>query len=154
MHSKWERGFTVIELMIVMLIVGMITSLTVPKLRTGLRQRAVRSAGNDFVLVHSFARSTALRYGRTALLRIDASGGRYWVEVDTSGTGVRDTVGVLRDLSNTGVQMSSTQSVMCFDARGLAAISATCSSGGAVIVFASQGWADTVRLTTLSKVLR
>ena len=46
-------------------------------------------------MAHSLARSTAVRYARVAELPIDAANARFWVEVDTSGTGIRDTVGLM-----------------------------------------------------------
>jgi Tfp pilus assembly protein FimT len=143
-----------VEVMFVVVISGMITAIGVPKLRNALRQRAVRAAGNELVLAHSLARSTALRFGRSAQLRIDVTRGRFWVDVDTSGTGVRDTIGVIHSVAEQNMQISSNRAVLCFDARGLAVINATCSAGDALIVLRSQNWTDTVRITPLGKVLR
>ena len=152
--TRGVRGFTVIELMFVVVISGLITAIGMPKLRNALRQRAVRAAGNELVLSHSLARSTALRFGRGAQLRIDVTEGRFWVDVDTSGTGMRDTIGVVHSLAEQDIQISSNRAVLCFDARGLAAINATCSAGDALIVLRSQNWTETVRITPLGKVLR
>jgi type IV fimbrial biogenesis protein FimT len=154
MTIRRSQGFTVVELMIVLLLVGMITTLTLPKLRTSMRVRAVRAAGNELVLAHSAARSAALRFGRASQLHIDVPTARFWVDVDTSGTGVRDTVGFIHTLSDRGVQLASSRAVLCFDARGLAATNVTCSANDALIVLSSQSYADTVRTTTLGKVLR
>jgi len=152
--SSKTAGFTIIEAMCVLVLSGMITAIGVPPLRDALRRRVVRAAGNELVLAHSLARSTALRFGRGAQLRIDVTRGRFWVDVDTSGTGIRDTIGVLHSLAEQDVQISSNRAVLCFDARGLAAINATCSAGAALIVLKSKSWTDTVRITPLGKVLR
>ncbi|HYT70068.1 MAG TPA: GspH/FimT family pseudopilin [Gemmatimonadales bacterium] len=154
MIARWERGFTMIELAIVLVIAGLIAGVAGPKLADGLRQQSVRAAADQFVLAHSLARSTALRYGRVAELRIDAAGTRFWVEVDTSGTGVRDTVGFVRNPADAGVKMTSTRTLLCFDARGLATTGGACQPGDATVVFASSSRAATVRVTTLGKVLR
>jgi len=143
-----------VEVMFVVVISGMVTAIGVPKLRNSLRQRAVRAAGNELVLAHSLARSTALRFGRSAQLRIDVARGRFWVDVDTSGTDLRDTIGVVHSVAEQNMQISSNRAVLCFDARGLAVINATCSAGDALIVLRSQNWTDTVRITPLGKVLR
>jgi len=154
MMALRKRGFTMIELAIVLVIAGLLTAMAVPKLAAAFRQRSVSSAGDQFVLAHSLARSTALRYGRVSELHVDAAAARFWVEVDTSGTGVRDTVGFVHSLADAGVKVISTRTLLCFDARGLATTSNTCPPGDATIVFTSSKSVDTVRVTTLGKVLR
>jgi Tfp pilus assembly protein FimT len=149
-----NAGFTLVEAAIVMVAVGLLTAMSIPKLSAGLQQRAVSSAANEFVLAHSFARSTALRYGRVAQLHIDASMARFWVDVDTSGTSVRDTVGLPHDLAAQGIQLTTTRAVLCFDARGFATTNATCAGGDVTVVLMASNWLDTVRTTTLGKVLR
>ena len=143
-----------IELAIVLVIAGLLTAMAAPRVAAAFRQRSVSSAGDQFVLAHSLARSTALRYGRVSELHVNAAAASFWVEVDTSGTGVRDTVGFVHSLAEAGVNMSSTRTLLCFDARGLATTSSTCQAGDATVAFTSSHSVDTVRVTTLGKVLR
>lgn len=152
---RTKRGFTLPELMIVLSLVSVIASVTGPKLADAFRQRSVGAAADQFVLAHSLARSTALRYGRVAELRIDHAAARFWVEVDSSGSGTRDTVGLVHDVAEGGVYITSTRSVLCFDARGLATTSGpVCQPGDARVAFLRAGKAVTVRVTALGKVLR
>jgi prepilin-type N-terminal cleavage/methylation domain-containing protein len=149
-----DSGMTLLELVIAMVVVGVLVLFTGPPLATILKSTKVRSATGEFVLTHSLARSTALRYGRLAELHIDAPNARYWVEVDTSGSGVRDTVGIMHNPGGQALHMTSTRSLLCFDPRGLATARGTCESPDAVVTFAMLDRADTVEVTLLGKVLR
>ena len=154
MMASRQRGFTMVELAMVLVIASVLMAMAAPKLAAAFRQRAVSGAGDQFVLAHSLARSTALRYGRVSELHIDAAAARFWVEVDTSGTGVRDTVGFVHSVADDRVKISSTRALLCFDARGVATTGGSCQPGDATVVFATTNKVDTVRVTTLGKVLR
>ncbi len=104
-------------------------------------------------MTHSLARSTAVRYGRVSELHIDATNVRFWVEVDTSGTGIRDTVGLMNDLARQ-VTMSSNRSLICFDPRGLTTTRDACEGGDAMVQFSRSGRVDTLEITALGRVLR
>ena len=151
-----RRGFTLLELVIVCAVVGLIGVIAVPRLLDSFRQQATIVAADRFVRAHELTRATAVRYGRVAQLHIDPVGGRFWVDVDTSGTSIRDTVGPIHyDLKDLKVQMTSGDSLMCFDARGLPSTTASkCQAQNVMLVFSSSGRYDTVNITTLGKVLR
>jgi len=152
-----RRGFTLLEGIIVMSILAVLSAIGAPTLSDSLRKRTTSGAADQFVAAHSLARATAVRYGRVAQLHIQAGPKKFWIEVDTSatGNGQRATVFYTRKLDNvTGLQMVSTRSLLCFDARGLARTSATCEGGDARVIFKMNGAADTVNTTVLGKVLR
>ncbi|MFL5593837.1 MAG: hypothetical protein ACJ78M_02195 [Gemmatimonadaceae bacterium] len=151
-----RRGFTIIDTVVVISVIGIVAAISGPKLSAALQRRTTASAADVFALTHALTRSTALRYGRIAQLHIDAPGNRFWVDVDTSANGVgqRATIGNVRDLSENGFQMTSTRSLVCFDARGLASTLGTCQSGDMKVVFLEGGLADTVTTTILGKLLR
>ncbi|MGD2154150.1 MAG: GspH/FimT family pseudopilin [Gemmatimonadales bacterium] len=149
------NGFTIIELIIVLILSGIIVAVASPTLSTAFRRTAGRAAVDEFVSTHTLARSAAVRYGRTAELHIDASNARFWVEVDTaSAGGVKDTVGVVKYLDSMGVGVSSDRAVLCFDSRGLPTTRGSCEAADATLVFSSPGEADTVQITALGRVLR
>jgi prepilin-type N-terminal cleavage/methylation domain-containing protein len=153
MSASGQRGFSLPEVLIVAVITGVLTSMAVPKLTVTFQGRAVATAADQFVLAHSMARSTALRYGRMAQLHIDTVTARFWVDVDTSGTGQRDTIGLVHDVATQGVRLSGA-ALLCFDARGLAATGGTCQSGATTVVFREGNSAASLQVTTLGKVLR
>jgi len=151
-----RRGFTLIETIIVLTIVTVVAAVGGPKLSAALQRRTSSSAADQFVVTHSLARSTALRFARVAQLHIDAPGKRFWVDVDTSANGIgqRATIANVRDVTSPGLTMSSNRSLLCFDARGIASTAGSCEPGDAKVIFAEGATADTIVTTALGKVLR
>jgi prepilin-type N-terminal cleavage/methylation domain-containing protein len=151
-----RRGVTVVELLMVLAVLGIVAATGGPKISAALQRRTTASVADQFVLTHSLTRSTALRYGRVAQLHIDAPGKRFWIDVDTSANGVgqRATIAFVRDVSGNGLQMTSSRTLLCFYARGIASTVGSCEPGDAKVVFTDGVMADTVNTTTLGKVLR
>jgi type IV fimbrial biogenesis protein FimT len=151
-----QRGFTLLEVIIVLALLAIIAAMGAPKLSAALRRRTTQTAVDQFATAHSLARITALRYGRVAQLHIDASATRFWVDVDTSANGVgqRSTIWYERKLGQPGLVMSSNRSLLCFDARGLPLVLGSCESGDATVIFTATDRADTVRTAALGKILR
>lgn len=152
-----RRGFTLLEGIICMSILAVLSAIGAPTLSESLRKRETQGAADQFMATHSLARATAVRFGRVAEFNISPSGKKFWVEVDTSATGIgqRAVVGYQRKLDlNTGLTMSSNRTKVCFDARGIAISSATCEAGNLQAIFTMTGVADTVNVTVLGKVLR
>ncbi len=153
-----SRGFTLVELLIVITILGAITAIALPQMLSMFQGRAVPNAADQFVAAHGFARATAIRYGRLAELHIDAGNNRYWVEIDTSGTGNRMKAGGYRYVSD-NVGMTSNRSLVCFDQRGLptartTTAGLTCQAADLRTIFSLGSRVDTVQTTALGKVLR
>jgi prepilin-type N-terminal cleavage/methylation domain-containing protein len=151
-----RRGFTLLEVIIVLALLAVIAAMGAPRLSAALRRRTTQSAADQFATAHSLARATAVRYGRVAQLHIDASTKRFWVDVDTSANNVgqRATVWYMRDLTQPGLVMSSSRSLLCFDARGLPLVLGACESGDATVIFTALDKADTVTTAALGKILR
>src|SRR5205807_4630589 len=123
-----RRGFTMIEMVMVLGLIGIVAAIGAPRIGAALQRRTTASAADQFALTHSLSRSTAIRYARVAQLHIDAAGNRFWVDVDTSAnaSGERATIAYVRDVSTTGLTMTSTRSLLCFDARGLPSTTGSC----------------------------
>jgi len=151
-----RHGFTMIETIMVLSLIGIVATIGGPKIAAALQRRTTGSAADQFTLTHSLSRSTAIRYARVAQLHIDTTGSRFWVDVDTSanGTGQRATIAYVRDVSATGLTMTSTRTLLCFDARGLPSTTGSCEPADARVVFSDGSTADTIVTTALGKVLR
>ncbi len=148
-----SKGFSLLELMIVLTLVGVMVSIVGPSLSDAFQQRATQGAVDRLTTAHALTRATATRFGRVAELHIDSVNVRFWIEVDTSGTGIRDTVGLVYDLAEQ-VTMSSDRSLLCFDSRGLVTTRNTCESGNALVQFSFENRTDTFQTTVWGKVLR
>lgn len=156
MFTHPRRGFTLLEVIIVMALMAIVAAMGAPRLSAALTRRETSTAADRFVSAHSLARATAVRYGRVAQLHIDASTKRFWVDVDTSGAGrnQRATIWYVRNLDAEGLTMTSNRSLLCFDARGIATVVGSCQVGSVVVIFSQSEAADTVTTTALGKVLR
>ena len=149
-----EAGFTLTQLVIVLVMFSVMMLIAVPKLDGIFRERTVETAADRLVLAHSLARSTALRYGRVAQLHVDAANTRFWVDVDTTGAGQRAIIGGVQTVSSGGLTFTATRTLLCFDARGLATTRTGCAGGDDTVIFTLGSRADTVTITALGKVLR
>ena len=152
--GRSSKGFTLIEMAVVVMILGVMLGMVMPSLVNSLRQRATQGAVYRLTAAHALARTTAVRFGRVAELHIDTANVRFWVEVDTSGTGIRDTLGLMNDLSEEQITMSSDRSLLCFDSRGLATTRNACESGDALVQFSLSGLTESFQTTVLGKVVR
>src|SRR5712671_7971644 len=112
-----RAGFTMIESIMVVSIIGIVAAIGGPKVSSALHRRTTSSAADQFVVVHSLTRSTALRYGRVAQLHVDATGQRFWIDVDTSANGIgqRAIIGNVRYVDDNGLIMTADRALLCFD---------------------------------------
>jgi|SRR6266404_6278390 len=156
MRQIQRRGFTMIETVMVVSVIGIVAAIGGPRVSLVLQRRSTSSGADQFVLTHSLTRSTALRFGRVAQLHIDEPGQRFWVDVDTSANGIgeRAIIANIRYTTENGLHMTSNRALLCFDARGIASTNGTCESGDANVIFSDGVMADTVVTTILGKVLR
>ena len=159
--EKYRRtaGFTLVEMLIVFTVIGVVVAIVTPALSRSAQSRLPGLAADKFVASHALARATAMRAGTVAELHIDPTYGRFWVEVDTTGAGTRDTVGLLRDVAADGVTLASNRSLLCFDARGLPYTRQTtagtvCQAADAALMFTLGAHSRKVEITGLGKVIR
>ena len=147
-------GFTLIQLLIVLVLLSLMLLIAIPKLNSAFRQRTVSTAADRLVLAHTLARSTALRYGRVAQLHIDPATTSFWVDVDTTGAGQRQIIGGVQSVAVPGLTLTATRQLLCFDARGLATTRGGCTGGADTVVITLSERSSTVIITSLGKVLR
>ncbi len=86
------KGFTLIELMIVITLVGVLMALAVPNFRDFVRRNRLATQSNEFIAAVQLTRAEAIRRNRNVSLRAtDASDsanewGKGWQVIDTFAT--------------------------------------------------------------------
>ncbi|MGD8726773.1 MAG: type II secretion system protein [Gemmatimonadales bacterium] len=142
-----RRGFTLIEVLIVITILALIAGLTIPRVGPALVRQNVKSAQSALVTMHSQARATAVYRGRRAYLRIlnDSA----WVYAQHPVTGSYEIVGEPVDLRDRwGVSVTSPREWYFFDPRGMY-------WGGAATIGLQRGvFRDTIHINSFGRVLR
>ncbi len=150
-----EAGFSTVELVLTLLILGVLYGTAQPSIIRMRTAASVTSGRHVVASTLSLARATAIGFGRSTVVRLDAAGDRIWVEADTSaaGGGAVDTLGLFYFGSALSVDLKSNRASLCFDNRGLGTTNATCTVAGALIVVARQGLSDPVTVSSLGRVL-
>ena len=121
-----KRGFTFIEIMIVMVLIGVIASFGIPRIRDAVQKTNIRSARVGLSLLVVKARQVAIARGCRGVLHITGgSSGTVWVTAckltatGNVGTAV-DTLGSVEQLAGRyGVSIASTVDSIQYDPRGL-----------------------------------
>jgi prepilin-type N-terminal cleavage/methylation domain-containing protein len=142
------HGFTAIELLIVIVLIGLLTAMAYPRMSAARTSAGLRAARVQFAASLAIARAAAVRWGRPAQLK--RSGNSIQVRVDTSGTGafVPLAMPVALD-SQFNVTLSATVDSIVFGPRGLAT---NLSSSGAQFALVRGSVQDSVCLTRLGEV--
>jgi type II secretion system protein H len=74
------RGFTLIELMVVIVLIGILTAVMVPAMKGTYEDALLRSTGRELVNVFSVAYSRAVSLNQLHRVRLDETTGRYFIE--------------------------------------------------------------------------
>jgi prepilin-type N-terminal cleavage/methylation domain-containing protein len=89
-----QRGFTFIEILIVMILIGIIAAIGIPRLRNSLQKTNVRSARAALSTIVSKARAAAVQRGCTAALHFTSgSSGKVWITLCKVNAAGVDTLG-------------------------------------------------------------
>ncbi len=83
--SSVPDGFTLIELTIVILLIGILTAVVVPEMRGTYGDAVLRSGSRDLLDVCALASSRAISFSRPQRLRIESQTGRYRIEQRVRG---------------------------------------------------------------------
>ena len=112
-----QRGFSTVELLIVIVLLGIVAAMVAPRLGTMGGSLAVRAARQEVAAALATARAAAIQNGRP--VSFVKSGNTVGVFMDSAGTTV--SLGTARDLGALhGVEVAATRNLIRFDGRGLA----------------------------------
>ena len=85
-----EKGFTLMELMVVVIVLSILPVMIIPEFRGTYKDTLLRAAARDLLGVLNLAYSQAVTVGRVHRLRIDTDSHRFWLEKqDDKGSFVR-----------------------------------------------------------------
>jgi len=82
-------GFTLLELILVLLIISVVLAMAAPSLRGFVRGRRTADAASQLLAMTQWARSQAAAEGCLYRLNVDAQAGTYWLSVERGGAFVK-----------------------------------------------------------------
>lgn len=143
-----RRGFTLIEILMVIAIIGAVAALTYPRIAEGLNRENVRSARQAITTMHARARATAIQRGRTTSLV--HNGNVVLVLSRHPVTGALDTISDPVNIYNSygGVVQTWSRDTLVFDPRGVGMETSATS-----IMVRKAALADTIRITPVGSVI-
>ena len=149
-----RAGFTLVETLLVVVVVGILTLMTYPRVNAAVTRSDIRGARTRVANLLATARTVATQSSRTARLRFE--GNKVFVTASprhTVGAGDRDTVGLVVDLNTvygTTTTLSGGTTEIVYDPRGLA------SGFGAdvTITLARGGHSQALKIDMLGRVTK
>ena len=139
-----RNGFTLSEMLIVIVVMGGLMLLALPRFRAVVQQSDVRGARTKMVTLYNQARVNAMTTNRPTAVRF--SGNTAVITATLPGGGL-DTLGGVQNLYNDyGVTMTSSNSMLVIDPRGFG-------RGGGTIELMKGPYADTVEISGFGRVV-
>jgi type II secretion system protein H len=150
-RSQKNRAFTLIELVIVIVIIGIAAAVIIPEMKGGYQDALLRSTSRELVNVFSIASSRAVSLNQLHRVRIEAGTGRYVIERRTRETMQGDEYKALDDVSEAEGTLDKRISVQVHkldDSQPAASASETSQTRADIdsISFYSDGTADAAEL--------
>ena len=143
-----QAGFTVVELLMVVVLIGLVAAIGIPRLRDNMQKQNVRSARSAATTLVAKARAAAVQRGCATTLQVVS--GRVWVEsCRTTGATTTDTLGGIENLAaRFNVTVTPSQPSLVFTPRGI-------TQGGTMTIrFTSSSASDSILVNQVGKVVR
>lgn len=99
---RGERGFTLLEITLVIAILGIVLGVVVPRLRDP-GQAELKAQARRLVMTFRLVRSEAVLHGTPFRLNFDLDEGRYWITSAEGDEGLEDGLGTLGALARGAV---------------------------------------------------
>jgi prepilin-type N-terminal cleavage/methylation domain-containing protein len=145
--NRRRGGFTLAEILIVLVIIGIALAMAVPRMQAALHQSSVQSALNNVASDVTLARLRAVRTATRTALVVNAAGTGYMVVVDPAGAvDTFKTVSFATEYR--GLTLSPVNDTVIFDSRGLLV------QGTGTIRATRQGRTDSLTISGVGRVYR
>ena len=112
-----RSGFSIIELVVVLMVGSVLTSIAITEFNGVSGRFAVKGARQTLMSMHARARMQAVELGRTVKLNIDPVGDSIWL---SRGTVVLDVVNFGREFNVDVLTSSDAEIQVCMNPRGFA----------------------------------
>ncbi len=147
-----RAGFTLIEILMVSVLVGIMMTVAIPYLRNSSSKTNVRGAGDTIARLYATARATSIQRGKIAWEVLNGSASTVMVIAkQVSGTGI-DTIIKPQNLNKMySVTFTESTDSLVFTPRG---IGANLTATTVIITSATQGIVDTVTIYPTGKIVR
>jgi prepilin-type N-terminal cleavage/methylation domain-containing protein len=141
-------GFSLAEMLIVLVIIGIALAMAVPKVEATLHRSAVQGALNRVATDITLTRLRAVRTSRRAVLVVNSSGTGYTVVVDPTAQTpeIFKTVSFSNDYKD--LRLTPVNDSVTFDSRGMLV------GGSGTIKATRQGRTDSVTVSGVGRVYR
>lgn len=149
-HARWcERGFTIAELIFVLLIAGVLAAVALNMVRNSRARVSARSARDSFVTLHARARVRAVERGVSAVLYMDFANDSATV---TQGTELIETIR-FRDEYNVDFEGPAAPLLLCMSPRGFADNACTNFTSSQDVRFRHDSEVEGLRVLPLGQVI-
>lgn len=148
-----QRGFTLTEIVLVLLIGGLLTAIAVNTFGRAQHRMATRSAESQFVTMHAHTRALAVERGDVARLVVDANQNRVSIVLGLGGGQTVRTVDFMEHY-DVGIQTAGSPLELCMNPRGFADQDCNTFENVAEITFQRMAQARSVRLLPMGQLLR